>query len=432
MFRANAFRITGLPVDATPRTIAKRSDELKMMEELGQGKSAHTGALALKTPPTVDQIRDAIQRLKDPEQRIIDEFFWFWPREFGQSASDPAIKALEGGDADTAYDIWKMLETSPTEGHVAMHNIAVLRHLMALEWENHFSKAGELTKENRHKTEKLWRSAFKRWEILAVDDLFWENVTARIKQLDDPRLTSGFARRMRATLPDALDKVNAELAVRYAESGRMDMAQVHVQFMQETNQGLDNVDKTAELVLAPATTRLKQQIQRAEQRAAKNPTDAVNAARELLDHARHTLALFELFFGKESDARNELSDEVAGLCNQLPIIYHKATGDDKGCIDLLRAALQFATSIDLRRQNEKNIGTLTGNLTLKQLESVYAILKALQDSKEPPSVRLRRFNSEAAPAISGHFGKWSGKMSEGLRESRDERTRILPNHPWAG
>jgi hypothetical protein len=399
MFRANAFRITGLPVDATTREITKHADKLKMMEELGQGKSLHTGAFALKTPPTVDQIREAIQRLKDPEQRIIDEFFWFWPRQFGQSASDPALKALEGGDADTALEIWTALETSPAEGLVAMHNVAVLWHLMALEWENHYAKT-EFPAEKKKETEKLWRGAFKRWDLLAVDDLFWESVTARIKQLDDPRLTSGFSRRMRATLPHALDKINAELAVRYAESGRMDMAQVHVQFMRDTNQGLDSVEQTAELVLVPATARLKQQIQRAEQRAAKNPSDAVNAARELLDHARHTLALFELFFGKESDARNELSDEVAGLCNQLPIAYHKATGDDKGCIDLLRAALQFATSIDLRRQIEKSISTLTGNLTFKQLEPIYAVLQAIQESKELPSIRFNKFRIEAVPAIS--------------------------------
>jgi len=137
----------------------------------------------------------------------------------------------------------------------------------------------------------------------------------------------------------------------------------------------------------------------------------------LLDHARRALALFELFFGKESDARNELSDEVAALCNRLQIDYHNATGDDKGCIDLLRATLSFATSIDLRRQIEKNIGTLTGNLTFKQLEPVYAILNALQDSGEHPSVRLNRFIREAVPAIS--------KVSTGSIAGTDDHAELV-------
>ena len=407
MFRANAFRITGLPVDATMREITKHADKLKMMEELGHGESVHTGAFALTPPPSVDRIRDAIQTLRDPESRIVDEFFWFWPDKFGNSAHDPAIQALAGGDRETALEIWTLKETSPTAGVTAMHNVAILWQLVALEWEEYAGKE-QIDDARKSKIEGYWRNSFKRWELLAVDDIFWESVSARVKQLDDPRLTTGFVRRMRATLPQALDKINAELALRYAENGRMDMAQVHVQFMRETNSGLDDVEKIAELVLAPAATRLKQQIQRAKEHAAKNPTDAVKTVRELLDHARRALPLFELFFGKESEARNELSDEVAVLCNQLPIDYHKATGDDKGCIELLKAVLPFATSIDLRRQIEKNIATLTGNLTFKKLEPVYALLKVLQDSNTAPSVRFNRFKSEAVPAISKASSAISG------------------------
>ena len=75
LFRANAFRITGLPVDATIRQITKHADNLKLMEDLGRGESVHTAAFALKPPPTVDKIRDAIQKLKDPERRIVDSCF---------------------------------------------------------------------------------------------------------------------------------------------------------------------------------------------------------------------------------------------------------------------------------------------------------------------------------------------------------------------
>jgi hypothetical protein len=58
------------------------------MEQLG----LNTTAFALKVPPTVDQIRGAFQKLnKSPDRRIIDEFLWFWPAEFGKAGSDPAI-----------------------------------------------------------------------------------------------------------------------------------------------------------------------------------------------------------------------------------------------------------------------------------------------------------------------------------------------------
>lgn len=378
IFRINAFRITGLRVDSTIREITKHADKLKMMEELGEGNSTNPGAFSLPSPPTVDQIREASQRLKDSEQRIIDEFFWFWPKRFGESGSDPALRALEAGDSDTAFKIWTTLETSPTDGVVAMHNIAVLWHLMALEWESHYSER-TWTEEKQQETERFWRSAFKRWELLVVDDLLWDHVTQRIKQLADPRLTTGFARSMRATFPEALDKINAELAVRYAASNRMERARIHVQFMHETNQGLDNVEKTGQSVLKPATTRLNEQIQRATARAAKNPTEAVVAARELLTHASPILALFDLFFGNRSDIRNELSDEIASVCNRLQIAYHKATSDDMTCLELLKIILPFATSTDLRQILEKDIFDTFGRI---QFEPIFLVCRAAFEAVE--------------------------------------------------
>ena len=36
LFRKNAFRITGLPVDATTRQVRRHGEELKLLTELGQ------------------------------------------------------------------------------------------------------------------------------------------------------------------------------------------------------------------------------------------------------------------------------------------------------------------------------------------------------------------------------------------------------------
>src|SRR5262249_38623914 len=131
----NAFRITGLPVDATLRDIGKQAERLKLLAELGQDPQSNV-AMPLRPSPTVDDIRDAIQRLKDPEKRLIDEFFWFWPQKFGESRSDAAIKALEEGNLESAADIWMSKRKDPTEGVAATHNLALIFHVSALDWEN--------------------------------------------------------------------------------------------------------------------------------------------------------------------------------------------------------------------------------------------------------------------------------------------------------
>src|SRR5207248_6714202 len=107
--------------------------------------------------------------------------------------------------------------------------------------------------------------------LIRSNDCVWEKVTARIRQRNEPNLPTGFARRMRTTLPEALVKINAELALAFAESGKIELARLHIQFMRKINQGLDNVEKTADLVLTPARNRLKEQIRRAKQLAQQNP-----------------------------------------------------------------------------------------------------------------------------------------------------------------
>jgi hypothetical protein len=129
VFRHNAFRITGLSVDATTREIRKHGDKLKMMEELDQRHTNHTSIFALKPPPTTYQIREALRRLEDPETRMVEEFFWFWPEQFGRREIDAAIQALLSGDCNTASKIWGVRESSHTNGTVAMHNSAILWHI---------------------------------------------------------------------------------------------------------------------------------------------------------------------------------------------------------------------------------------------------------------------------------------------------------------
>jgi hypothetical protein len=309
LFRKNAFRITGLSVDATAREITKHADKLKMLADLGQDPHTQSAAFPMKPPPSLDEIREAVQNLKDPEKRVVDEFFWFWPEEFGHSQSDPAIQALAKGDSKTAVEIWASRENGEQSGLTAKHNLAIVYHVCALDWEN-YSIKNVVEAQRRQKIADYWKGAFSRWETLATNEQMWDKVVARIRQLDEPNLPTGFARRMRATLPEALDKINAELAVAFAESDKLELARLQIRFMRERNQELGNFEKTAELVLTPARNRLKEQVRRAKDRADKNPSDAANAARELLGQAQQTLGLFALFFGDQNDVRNEFAIEL--------------------------------------------------------------------------------------------------------------------------
>ena len=381
LFRHNAFRITGLAVDATAREVIRHADKLKMLLELGQEPHAKNNAHPLDPPPTIDEIREAIQKIKDPEKRLIDEFFWFWPEEFGKSDCDPALQALAKGDTKTANEIWRKRINEESYGIVAKHNLAVTYYLIALDL-GHLATEKAVSEESRLKISDTWKSSVRKWGRIQDDEKLWEKVTERIRQLNEPSLPTGFARRMRAMLPDALNKINADLIFGFAESGKIEIAKDYIAYIRETSDGQNGFKNAAEAVLLPAKNLLKEQITQAVARGEASPADAANAARELLKQSRQALDLFDLFLGENSDERNELYDEVATICNRLPIAYHKATGDNKTCIEILRLVLPFVSSNELRKQIEENISVLNKNLDVEKENEIFRNLSPIKAAPE--------------------------------------------------
>jgi hypothetical protein len=412
LYRNNAFRITGLPVDATPREISRHGDRIKMLEELGGGKIGSAGAFARTPPPTLDEIRAALQRLKDPEKRLVDEFFWFWPEEFGNGQRDPALMALAAGKSATAQQIWAAKEKQPTGGAVAIHNVAVMWHITALESESvHASR--DLTEEAYQKLQQYWKSAIKRWTRLANDDTFWALLSGRIQQIDDARLTTGVLRRMRTSLPQALGKVNAELALSHAEAGRLEIARLHVQMLREITGSPAGMEKTAEMVLAPAKSSLREVIQRTKLSAEQTPEKADQAVRDLIAMGLPLIGILELFFGKQPHPAKELLDESALACLNCLIAFHKKTGDDKTVVNLLERSLPLAQSDDVRQRVLANIATGKANLDYAKLEPVHQLLQSVQNSTALPAMRLAEFNRTVRPKLEEVVAKIASSSAVG-------------------
>lgn len=389
IYRENLFRITGLPIDATQKQAKRRVDELKMLQEAGQLHGVHSAAFALDPAPSLDQIRDAVQRLDEPEHRLIDEFFWFWPESFGNSASDPALLAISKGDSSSAYEIWLAAEKHPEHGYVATHNIAIMFHLIALDW-TQYHIASEIDSEREGKIRGYWDEGVKKWEITASDERLWDALKLRIRSLNDARLTTGFARRMCDTLPEALDKINAEAAIKFAEQGRMKWAQTHVELMRKSHQGLDDVAKTAELVLSPTRTRIGQLIASAKETVKEDATKGAVAAKQLVEESLRLRNLYDLFHEKDAHQKTELFDEVAIASIECLVMFQKKTGKNEEFVSILRSTLPLATAIDIRRRIQENIAIGENNMRNSPLGPLYERLKDIQESEEPAEQRLSR------------------------------------------
>jgi hypothetical protein len=346
LYANNAFRLSGLPVSATSRDIRRRSEQLRVMSQLGTDTASGTdpgqGVLPLPEPPGVTAIADALERLRDPSRRLVDELFWFWPAE-----GDGAMEALRRGDADAATNIWESVSggAGPAAA-VAVHNLAVLAHVRAL-------AEPRLSAE----VKELWQSAFRHWASVSASDAFWDLVTSRIREMSDPRLTPATARQMREALPSVLLSINAQLALRASREGLPVDAAVHVSLMVGSGFGAEAVDRVLRQHAEPVLAQLRSMSQEAE-RSASDPRRGAEAARRLLDQAKPLFEDLGLYLAAEHSLLQGIMDEIASTALRCVVAYVNETGALQAGREVLDLALPVAATDAARNRIRDNLGIL--------------------------------------------------------------------------
>ncbi len=415
VFLKNSFRITGLAIDVSARDIAKQLAERKLRAELGDIAEVRSSLFPRESPPTLELIREAEQRLRDPEQRIVDELFWFWPVEQAGSKSDPALLAVAAGDTARADKLWRTLEGSPDKGVIAIHNVAVRWHLTALGLEKYWNR--EKSDDKALQTlSKCWLYALKRWDQLLTDDAFWHSIAARVTALDDPRLTSGFVRRMRSTLPYALANINAMLAVKHAEADANDLVVMHVRLLRDSHLILAAPGEFATLVLNRAKENVRHHIQIAREHSESSPKTAIEAAQTLV----RCLALYERLFSvlgyADNSSAHEILDEGVDICITCAVISNRQTQDELAFVDLMERALPLAKGSATRERAHKNLAAGRSSLIGAALDPLYKVLMVIRDSTDSPKARLGAFERDALPLLT--------KALEELPKTEESRSTV--------
>jgi hypothetical protein len=359
IYRLNAFRVTGLQVDATPREVARHLEKSEILQKFGKPIAVH-GPMRLDPPPDGDALREAKQRLNDPQRRIVDEFFWFWPDQLGEGKTDSALQALAVGDAQGATTIWIRNENDLSEANVAMHNLAVLSHAWALDLEYKGSTVG-LSADEKRLRESHWPRAYARWKALAQHSAFWDRLAARIRGLDDPRLTTDVATEMKTALPSTLLSINAQLAVRAAEKGEASEAQRHLNLM--VNAGFDQnvVDEVIKNAVAPLRERIKVLCATAKSEGSADPIHADAAADQLLSGAGPLLSGLDLLLPAGNPTRDGAHDEVALQALICQVDFGNKTEDWDTSLKLLERTLPIAAGKSTRSRVQENLNIIRKN-----------------------------------------------------------------------
>jgi hypothetical protein len=373
IYNTNSFRVLGVPVTATSRQIKRRMDELKLAVEMDDLEEEYTHALSPSLLPDMDDLRRAAKQLEDPQTRFVDEFFWFWPLNWEEADSDKGLRALDNGNQSEAESFWvEHLAGFPeTERLAATHNLAVLNHVLAIDMEHacHKNETPPLPTE-LEQLNSLWHTSFDWWEKLVDHEGFWDLLRDRVLAINDPSLSTGFVLRFRSVFPVAFDNINADFAAVHSKNGKHSRAALHIQFMQETHDGLDDVDESLSKVTRPLHSRIDATLNRATENLHDDPKDGINRADRLLAETAEPLKALATLLGSGHAEVKETQDEVVEACCNCAITYGNATEEWASGVVLLEKLRGIAASEKVKSRVETNLDIVRKNHETKQLQKM--------------------------------------------------------------
>ncbi len=308
----------------------------------------------LTPPPDQSAVREAMQRLSDPERRLIDELFWFWPHRQGQAASDAALSHLREGKDKEAEGSWLEQEADQSESSISTHNLALLYHFRALEKEMELLRAAPGSIQVNG-VAKVWDKCFRRWRSLSDQEGFWSRLTSRIRELEDPRLTAGTARRIRSALPAALLSICGQLVLQAVEAGRKESAFRLVETINKSGFTETDIKEGLRTAIEPVRNRIKVLCKAAELASENDPAHADKACGQLLLSAKPLLDGLDCLLPSNHPTREVAHDDVAERALRCQVAFAKKTENWKLSVPLLESALPLAASESVRNQIQENI-----------------------------------------------------------------------------
>ncbi|WP_203997605.1 hypothetical protein [Virgisporangium aurantiacum] len=342
LYLRNAFRISGLSVDAATGELRRRAQQVRAVQALG-GAPATAGPLPPSPAPDLDAVLQALARLRDPLTRLVDEFFWFWPGKDGPDG-DPGLDALTAGRVDDAENRWQRIESrSP----YALHNLAVLNHVIAID--------DELAQPQRKLVgaPRRWREAYRYWIDAWRSDEHWAVFGDRVRRAGHPGLGDWVVSTLRERLPLVLSSVNATIAADSMERGRdEESSQVHWRMAAHHHLPPQLRARALRAATDPLLSRIRTHGDRALAVTRENARAAPAAAERLHDQAAPLLRMVSLSSAPDAD---NIHDEVARTLLKLAFEYHRATDDWAATLQILRWAQNVARGRAMLQSVRENV-----------------------------------------------------------------------------
>lgn len=396
LYRQNPFRLLGVSIYSSDRDIKKQGELLEMMIKRGGGSATQSkGPLPLEVALDQHSVREALHRLMDTEKRFVDEFFWFWPESAEGAKTDTSLLALAGNDIKTASDIWSRQETQWGNDGIAIHNMAVLYHTLALDVELNQSSSNF----NQNERDGHWEKAFYYWKLLLETEAFWGRINTRIRELNDPRLTVAFGRKLRIELPQTLLSINAKLASISAGRGHKEDAERHFRLMRLSGFDIADLEETGNEAVEPIRIQVEKLCAELLAQADADPDNANAITNRLTDEAKPLLETVNNILPEGNTTRDGMHDMVAITILECAINFGNKTDRWSEALLLLTSATTIATGELAQHRVNENI------LIFRCLE-ISAKLWKIQKSDKDDEKKAKSIKSQVIPPYKKILKEW--------------------------
>lgn len=392
LYRRNAFRLSGLPVDASLRQIRRRATEVEVAERLGDtGSIAGDGLFPVTPHPAAEEVLTALQRLRDPNRRLLEEWFWLWP------IPDHPTEDARLDDVKRSWS--ELVGTGSEHAGTAAHNLAVAAHLKLLE-----------VGRGSRSLEGAWKSAYRAWRRVIDDERCWTWLEGRVEAIADPQLKVGAVAELRSGLPAMLLEIHAGLVVSLV-AGHPTRAAMHVAAIRASGFDRELVDEALTGAVQGETSRLRALAGRAREAVlAREPFEPV--AKSIVEGSKADLAAVRAVLGDDHPVLAGVTDRLAGGLRECVIAGVNRSGvaatvdrrkEYATAIRWLDKALGIAGEGHVREQITADLTTLLHNLVLACCNAAIAKPKGaktytieaerllVQRTREPMS-RLRKLD----------------------------------------
>ena len=296
-------------------------------------------------------LKQVIERFKNPISRLIEEFFWFWPNNYLKNEEDQGLNFLNNGDPYNAGLTWFHKSQNGDPKGIVLHNLTILNHIGLLEL--YLDRANGRVSLSSDEIKSKWHASFQNWNRLLNFEAFWSFLSKRVREIDDPRLPTGNVRRLRALIPVSLVLIEARLAKEFAERGKYQEAKEVIDLISEVSYHSEIFNEAITIAIGPLTKRLNYLCASAKEHINSKEIKATERIKEFIDQGKKILTI--LAISEKFKPINDYEDLLANTGLQITRDYGYQTQNDKESIILLKEIKSITKNVQILDEAEHQI-----------------------------------------------------------------------------